>query len=178
MLRKRNRLENYDYGNAGIYFVTICTKDRKNLFWIDENHIPASPQEVNLSNYGRIAEAAIKNIERHYPDAEMDNYTVMPNHIHLLITLNCGDCYISKHKISEIIKQFKRFVTRQIGQPLWQKSFYDHIIRNEEDYLNTFDYITYNPQCIKKTNCIYNAISVFYLYKLYFVAAVINRQAD
>ena len=89
--RKRNRLTNYDYSSPGAYFVTICTKDRKNIFWdkkqpdfVGEDIILPS-DAVRLSTYGKIAETAVKSIPEHYKDVELLQYVIMPNHIHMIL---------------------------------------------------------------------------------------------
>ena len=88
-VRKRNRLKDYDYSSDGAYFITICTKDRKNIFWdkeqpdfVGEDSI-LPPDRIRLSPYGKIAEEAINAIPQYYPHIELLQYVVMPNHIHI-----------------------------------------------------------------------------------------------
>ena len=88
--RKTIRLRDYDYSNAGVYFITVCVKDRKALLWNNVGASIARPQDVNLSAYGKIVDDAIRQIPIHYPDVNVDNYVVMPNHIHLLLSIE-GD---------------------------------------------------------------------------------------
>lgn len=87
---KRNRLSDYDYSQCGVYFVTICTKERKNLFWAKDNIVGASIARPNegyvLSDMGKIAEDGIKNIPQYYP-VNIDCYVVMPNHVHILMEI-------------------------------------------------------------------------------------------
>lgn len=92
--RKSIRLKNYDYSTAGVYFITICTKDRKNYFWkpkdiyskfIGKNII--RPYRIPLSKYGRIAERKLLNIPRIYKGVSVSSFVIMPNHIHMLLTV-------------------------------------------------------------------------------------------
>ncbi len=95
--------------------------------------------KVILSEYGQIAEKYIKNIPG------ITKYIIMPNHIHLLIEID-GSMRASTPTISSLIRSFKGLTTKEIGVPIFQRSFYDHIIRNEEDYLNVWEYINSNAQ--------------------------------
>ena len=89
--RKPNRLQQYDYSSHGAYFITFCTQDRKNLLWKNVGASVACPQDVILSEYGRIAEQSIQNIPQRYPMVSVDHYVIMPNHIHLLLRINLGE---------------------------------------------------------------------------------------
>ena len=89
--RKRNRLKDYDYSSNGAYFITICTKDRKNIFWekqqpdfVGEDSI-LPPDSVRLSPYGKIADEAINAILKYYPHIELWQYVIMPDHIHMIL---------------------------------------------------------------------------------------------
>ena len=81
--RKANRLPDFDYSSPGAYFITMCTKDRKCLFWESVGASIARPQMPPLSRHGIIVDAAIRNIPNHYPEISLDHYVVMPNHVHL-----------------------------------------------------------------------------------------------
>ena len=155
--RKINRLRNYDYSSCGAYFVTICTKDRKNIFW-DKNQpnlvgeAISLPHNIKLSVYGQITEDAIQAISEHYSHVEVNRYVIMPNHIHLiLLILYDGGRLIAsptddtKPTISTIAGQMKRYVSKEIGMPVWQRSFHDHIIRDRQDYEDISKYIYENP---------------------------------
>lgn len=164
--RKRNRLENYDYSSCGAYFITICTKDRKNIFWEKERHefvgedIILPHNSVKLSLYGKIAENAIKTIPKHYPHIELMQYVVMPNHIHMILLIPYdGGRMISSTtdetcnyplqtratSILTVIGQMKRCVSKTIGKSIWQRSFHDHVIRDKNDYEKIANYIYENP---------------------------------
>ena len=145
--RKPNRLSYYDYSTPGAYFITICTKDRRCIFWDNVGASIARPKKPQLSEYGLIVDRAIRDISIHYPAIIVDQFVIMPNHIHLLLQINTsadGQQLASK-KISTVIQQLKGVVTKQIGHPIWQKLFHDHIIRGEKDYLKIWEYIDTNP---------------------------------
>ena len=142
--RKLNRLPDFNYSTPGAYFITICTKNRKNLFWKDVGASIARPQ---LTRWGEIAENAIFQIPKHYPAISVDHYVVMPNHIHLLLQINTdtdGRAMLAP-TISIVVQQLKGVITKQIGQSVWQKLFHDHVIRSEADYLKIWECIDNNP---------------------------------
>lgn len=143
--RKPNRLKKYDYGKTGAYFITVCAKDRKNLFW---NNVGAGiARPFKLSEYGKIVDTAIKNIPIKYNAVSVDKYVIMPNHIHLLLQIHGGENgrAMPAPTVSTVIQQMKGYVTKCVGFPVWQKLFYDHIIRGEEDYREIWEYIENNP---------------------------------
>ena len=152
--RQPNRLKHYDYSQNGAYFITICTKDRQKIFWgklNNPNPVGADiirPQEI-LNKYGQIVELGIKQIPAHYQNIFIDRYVIMPNHIHILMRINNDDFVkgriISAPTISIVIGQMKRWISKQIGKPIWQKSFHDHIIRDQRDYDRIYRYIEENP---------------------------------
>lgn len=108
----------------GVYFITICTKNKEKIFW--KTFVGASnarPQEYKLSEYGIVAEEGIKNIPKFY-DVKIDSYVVMPNHIHILLTIeNNGRAMHAPASISKIIQQYKGFVTKKLGFSPGQKLF-------------------------------------------------------
>ena len=145
--RKPNRLPNFDYSTPGAYFVTICTKDKKCIFWDNVGASIARPQEVRLSPSGKIVEAVINEIPKRYPAISVDCYTVMPNHIHLLLQIRTdrdGRPMVAP-TISVVVQQLKGAATKRIGESVWQKLFHDHVVRNEQDYLKIWEYIDNNP---------------------------------
>jgi len=134
--RKHTRLKNFDYSSPNYYFITICTWNKTCIF--------GKPNGLN--QWGRIAEAFLLETERHFFNVRVDQYVVMPNHVHVILALegeNAG--------ISQIIGQYKSSVTRMIRktapqQKVWQTSFHDHVIRNQKDYERIWLYIESNPQ--------------------------------
>lgn len=148
-LPKRNfpRLKNYDYSSCGGYFITICTKEKRNYFWCSVGATIGRPKNVELSPYGQIAEEAINKIPEIYPSVRLDGYVIMPDHIHLLLVV-CSDEFgrpMVAPTMSRVVKQTKGYVTKRIGKSIWQKLFVDHIIRNREDYEKHLRYIKNNP---------------------------------
>ena len=138
--RKPNRLKNYDYSSQGAYFITICTLDRKCIL----SHIVGddaliAPQ-TNFTHCGEIARKYIESMPG------IDKYVIMLNHIYLLIAID-EPMKASAPTISvpNLIRSFKVPVSKEIGQSIWQRSYHDHIIRDEEDYLNHLQYIENNP---------------------------------
>lgn len=136
--RKRNRIPEFDYSVPGTYFITICTAQRKNCFW---------EAEGQLSGHGLIAEEAIRNMERHYPAVSVDHYVVMPNHVHILLQIKSDfdGRRIAAPTVSTVINQMKGYVSRTIGHSIWQKGFYDHVVRTDADYREIWNYIEGNP---------------------------------
>lgn len=161
--RKRNRLENYDYSSAGMYFITICTAQRRNYFWaVSDINLNvgatigrpqtiveiSSPEDVELSDYGKIAEEAIRNIPNIYPSLTVEKYVIMPDHIHLLLHI-CSDDDgrpMVAPTISRVIQQLKGYVTKRLGVSIWQKLYFDHVIRDRRDYEEHLKYIYNNPR--------------------------------
>ncbi len=146
-VRKVHRLREFDYSGCGAYFITVCTKNRKPLFWETVGASIARPQDIPLSPYGMIVDTAIQNIHTHYPTVQVDKYVVMPNHIHLLLRITGSENGrpMVAPTVSTVIQQFKGIVTKQLGFPVWQKLFFDHIIRNQSDYQEVWKYIDNNP---------------------------------
>lgn len=143
--RKANRLQNFDYSTNGAYFITICTHEHKCIL----SHITSvgadiiRPCTVKLTKYGKIVKNGVKNITKIYPNCLVDYFVIMPNHVHLIITINnVGERMISA---PTVIGQFKRYVSKQSGISIWQTGFYDHIIRDEDDYITKAQYIENNP---------------------------------
>lgn len=132
--RKRIRLQYYDYSEENMYFITICIKDRLEILGkiIEEN--------IKLTKEGNIVKENINRIQKIYKNVIIDEYVIMPNHIHILLLIN----YKSNATISKIIKHFKTNITREIEYSIWQKSFYEHVIRNEREYLQIKEYIKNN----------------------------------
>ena len=145
--RKPNRLSQYDYSTPGAYFITICTKDKRCILGSVVGASIARPERVALSAVGKIVEKAILQIPAHYPAVTVDQYVVMPNHVHLLLQIHTDESGrpMVAPTVSRIMQQMKGAVTKQIGQSIWQKLYHDHVIRGENDYLKIWQYIQSNP---------------------------------
>ena len=144
--RKTIRLKGYDYSQNGSYFVTVCTKNKmKVLGSIVGDGLCAVPK-TELTEIGALVEKSILFIST-YADICVDEYVIMPNHIHLIVTIN-ADGYgrpMGAPTLSTVINQMKGYVTKRIGFPVWQKLYHDHIIRGQADYDEIWQYIDENP---------------------------------
>lgn len=145
-IRKRNRLKGYDYSSNASYFLTICSDKRKEIFSqiVFDNTVGANI--VRLSKIGQKIENCILKIEEIYPCVFVDNYIIMPNHIHLILTIDTNRRPMVAPTVATVIKQFKGAASKKAGTSIWQKGYYDHIIRNENDFNETMKYITFNAQ--------------------------------
>ena len=165
--RKQNRLRTIRYDGNGAYFITICTKDRASLFWAAGAAVP--PVSANLAvgaatlavgaamrrppeglaPLGRIVWERIAGIDAVYGGViSVDNYVVMPNHVHLLMSIhpgNAGGRRIGAPTISTVVNQLKGAVSKTAGFSCWQKSFHDHVVRDDRDYRDIWQYIDANP---------------------------------
>ncbi len=156
--RKPIRLKDYDYSTLGAYFITICVKDRKQILSKiivgDDAHIVPINQ---LTNIGQVCDKYINNINTIYENVSVDKYVIMPNHIHLIISLYGTMRASSPTKnIENIIRSFKTMVTKEIGKAIWQRSYNDHIIRDEKDYQKIWEYIDTNVLRWEK-DCLYTS---------------------
>ena len=145
--RKSIRITNYDYSSPGAYFITICTANREKLFWNGVREDVLRSQNVPLSTIGEIVEQGILQIVEHYEKVIVDKYCIMPDHIHLILRIksDIDGRMISAPTVSTVVGSMKRWVSRQVGKPIWQKTFYEHGIRNQQDYDEIWNYIENNP---------------------------------
>jgi REP element-mobilizing transposase RayT len=153
--RRSLRLREYDYSQPGAYFVTICVRNRECLL----GEIAA--EKIRLSHYGEIARQCWVDLPNHYAQLALDIFSVMPNHIHGIIMLSDVGAglkpaptraMVTKHALPEIIRGFKTFSSRRVNKlrkisskPLWQRSFYEHVIRDDESLRRIREYIATNP---------------------------------
>jgi REP element-mobilizing transposase RayT len=173
--RKPNRLKNHDYSKSKSYFITICSKERACIFstisdrTAGEHSSPLQGQ-ICLTEIGLIIENELTILSNSYMNIHVADFVIMPNHLHMIIIIKnnarlgihsdqtaqcrgelCSPAIRPREKnlpdptISRIIKQWKGSITKKIGFSPWQKSFHDHIIRNEDDYIRIADYIADNP---------------------------------
>ncbi len=153
--RKPNRLKNFDYSSAGAYFVTVCTKDRRCILGkVVGEDIILPKYSVELSSYGTVVKNAIENISVHYNGITVDKYIIMPNHVHIILMFENDGRLIASPTLSTVIGQMKHYASKEAGVSLWQRSFHDHVIRNEEDYQKIWDYIEHNA-CKWQEDCFY-----------------------
>ena len=153
--RRSIRLQGYNYAQAGAYFVTVCTQRRDCLFG------DVSEGQMRLNSLGTIVQACWADLPHHYAHVELDAFVVMPNHVHGIILLtDVGAGFkpaptrpvpANRHGLPEIVRAFKTFSARRInerraapGVPIWQRNYYEHVIRNEDDLQRIREYIQSN----------------------------------
>jgi REP element-mobilizing transposase RayT len=155
-IRRSTRLPGYDYASPGAYFVTVCTHERTCLFGeIDKGG-------VNLRPPGEIVWATWNELPRHFPDLEVDALVVMPNHLHGILALQGRGtaCRAPTEafgrpvsgSIPTIVRSFKSAAAREInrirrtpGAAVWQRGYFEHIIRTPDDLNRLRRYIESNP---------------------------------
>ena len=142
--RKRLRLQDFDYSSNGAYFVTICTQDKVCRFW--------NGNEPALNHQGEMVLYWLKEISCRFSGVWLDSYAIMPNHVHLLVFLSQTDT-----SLTEIVAWLKTMTTNEyirsvregrfptFEKRLWQRSYYEHVIRNETDFTEIRKYISENP---------------------------------
>jgi putative transposase len=156
--RRSMRLKGYDYAQVGAYFVTVCVRNRECLFGEAVNG------EMRLNDWGQIATACWREIAYHFPAVELDVFVFMPNHMHGIVVLtNVGARHAVPLPNTEqfgkpvsgslptIIRSFKSATTKRInemrrtlGAPIWQRNYYEHIVRNEQELACIREYIATN----------------------------------
>jgi len=146
-------LQGFDYNAPGVYFITICTKEKEHILsqvcTVGADVLDGPTLE--LTNYGMIADKYINELNAHYEDISVDNYVIMPNHIHLLLSVVISGASgttppTKQHAaIPRFVSALKRFSNKEYGKNIWQRSYNDHIIRNREDYEEHYNYISENP---------------------------------
>lgn len=148
--RKLLRLQRFDYATHVYYFITICCKDKQHLLGRIVGAAYMPPVHVILSKTGEIAEKNLLAIEEHTPQVDIEKYVIMPNHLHMILSIGgsgeaaAGGIYAAP-TVPRIMNSYKASVSRDAGFPIWQRSFYDHIIRNQPDFEETWKYIDNNP---------------------------------
>lgn len=148
------RLCGYDYSQNGKYFITICTKSRR------EALSDICRGGALLRPIGKISETEIRNLSEQ-SNINVDKYVIMPNHIHMIITIQRVE-QSPTPTIADIICAFKSITTKSAnksnsipGRQIWQRSYHDHIIRNEQEYQRIWQYIDTNPLIWEK-DCYYS----------------------
>lgn len=154
-VRKRVRLKEYDYSSPGAYFITICTQGRQCLF-----PFPVGAAPCGRPNPAReIAEEWLEKLPGKYPGVCLEKYVVMPNHVHLILRI-ASPQETGGHvgpPLQEMLDWYKTMTTNAyiravksgilppFARRVWQRGYYEHIIRNERDYLEIWQYIDQNP---------------------------------
>ena len=153
--RKNLRLQNYDYNTPGAYFITFCTHNRKHLLSA-VGAIHESPS-LRLTVSGQIVERVIERIPSHL-NITIDRYVIMPNHVHIIAVIPSPEAFAaaeeSEAQIRSILSKLVGYIKMNTSKVIrhrygdisvWQRGFYEHVIRNQEDYDMIAKYIDENP---------------------------------
>ena len=149
--RKSMRLKEYDYSTPGAYFVTICTQGKQKILSTIVGGGAFDAPIVTLTKIGEVARKYILSGNR-IPGVTVDKFVIMPNHIHLILVIE--ETAVSgtsrapsptNAAIPHFVSTFKRLCHREIGEPIFQRAYYDHVIRSDADYREIWEYIDTNP---------------------------------
>ena len=162
------RLPGYDYTQAGAYFVTICARERECLFG------EVADGKMRMNKYGEIIQRTWNDLPNHYQGVELGAFIIMPNHVHGIVSI-VGAIHESplhvthqqsperRNKTSDILQRRRMLLSRIVGRfkmvsakrineqremtgvPLWQRNYYEHIVRDEESLARIKEYISNNP---------------------------------
>jgi len=169
--RRSIRLKDYDYSQAGAYFITICAHNRQKLFGEIENG------EMRLNEFGEIVQEEWLKTPAMRPNIEIDEFVIMPNHFHGILIINTHDvttvgarCIVplqgnsphvpsverfgkpTSNSVPTIIRGIKSAITKRVnvirnspGFPVLQRNYYEHVIRDDDDLKRIREYIINNP---------------------------------
>ena len=144
--RRSIRLKGYDYSQVGAYYVTIVAAHRECLFGEIENG------EMCLNDLGNIVREEWLQTAQVRPNVELDEFVVMPNHFHGILAIAGDDRAPHPGSLGAIMSQFKSIVTKRVnemrdtpGAPVWQRNYYEHIMRDDGDLNRIREYIINNP---------------------------------
>ena len=154
--RKKNRLPDFDYSTPTAYFITLCTHNRQCFLSRIVGAIHESPA-VQKTVCGQMVERIIRNLPQHL-GVQIDKYVIMPNHIHMLVRV-VADTPLraireSPLRVRSVVSKAVGYIkmnaskeihTRYGDMPIWQRGFYDHVVRSEKDYRDIWEYIEGNP---------------------------------
>ena len=163
--RKSTRLHCYDYSTTGAYFITICTRDRMRILSEISRENLTSADAVNnfqvvgevlappaprLSKIGEVVEEQLLDLEERYKNILIDEYVIMPDHIHMILIIKNAGGASASPTMNDVIRAFKSLTSRICKQrfgieTIFQRSFYDHVIRDRKDYETRKKYINENP---------------------------------
>ncbi len=147
--RKQIHLKDYDYSQNGMYFITICTHNKQYLFGDRNFKLTDKPTNQRL-----LIKKWLLELQNKYPHSVVQKYVIMPNHVHFILFISKTQPEISLHDIikwfktqttNEYIKAVKENKAPKFDKHIWQRGYYEHIIRNENDYYDTWNYIDTNP---------------------------------
>ena len=147
-------MKQHDYSEPGAYFITVCTKNKAHILSRIVVDLPSSvgrdaliPPRVQLLPAGKIVDNLIRRTETVYDNVTVDAYVIMPNHIHMIVSMFYDNEKDNNISVTDVVRIFKSLTTRlcKVGPVIFQRSFYDHIIRNDTDYSRILNYINNNP---------------------------------
>lgn len=152
--RRSIRLQGYDYQKAGAYYITLCLHrgfaNHEGMTTAENILLLGTIAEgqMQLNEYGLVIQERWLFLADYYENLELDEFVIMPNHLHGIVVL--GDN--GKGSLSKIIQEFKTFSAKRVNQlrdmrgaPVWQRNYYEHVVRNEQDLARIRDYIIHNP---------------------------------
>ena len=151
--RRLTRLQSYDYSQDGAYFITVCTRGRLCLFG-DVKHDAMQPNQC-----GQAVTDVWNLLSRHFPHVQTFAFSLMPNHVHGVLLFRdvgekaaCPNRRCQRHGLPDVVGSFKSYSARAVnhirdtrGQPVWQRGYYDHVIRSESSLVRIGEYIANNP---------------------------------
>ena len=177
--RKQIRMPEFSYSENRVYFITICSKEKKQTFGRVVGYGACDVPMGALSAYGNVIEKYIHLMDNKYNNVFIDHYVIMPNHVHMLIVVSppseteqdktarvsyfgtsqapyptekqvhkstlLGNGNRANEIIPKFISLFKRYCNHEIGYNIWQRRYYDHVIRSYREYVNAYTYIDNNP---------------------------------
>lgn len=153
--RKPHRKPGHDYADFGRYFLTISSLCCRHIFWADDElECGVREDPPLLSSAGKIVRDTIQNLPNVYPGVSVDIFSIMPDHIHLIIVLfpTVERSDKAGRSIPVLVQQFKRKCSLTYGKKLWHRDYYDRVIRSDEEYGRIWNYIENNPYCMDKGN--------------------------
>lgn len=151
--RKSIRLKEYDYSQNSAYFITICTKDRKNVLSNINTNVSEGCASTNLTKIGKLVNDIIIELKDNL-NIEINYYVIMPNHIHMIIEIDKNKRVNTRHTstLPNVICYLKSKTTVKYNKEsnisnkkLWQRNYYEHIIRDEKEMEEIIKYIINNP---------------------------------
>jgi REP element-mobilizing transposase RayT len=158
--RRSIRLKGYDYSLEGAYYVTVCTRNMSCLFG------KITDKEMRLNDAGKMIRSVWRELPKRFPNIDLDEFIVMPNHIHAVFIINQQDTCVCPHvrpkgtfpgTVGRILQAYKSITTdkyiagvkqwswKRFRDKLWQRNYWEHIIRDIDDYNNICEYIYNNP---------------------------------
>ena len=150
--RKNNRLKNYDYSSEGYYYITVCTANKQKILGEIVGDGACDIPRIEYFANGKVVDKYIKKMNNHFDGVSVDKYIIMPNHIHLILRITKQEENGSSQApnptnaiIPKFISLFKRYCNKEIGKNIFQRSYYDRVVRSESEYKKIWEYIDSNP---------------------------------